>query len=569
MNMIRKIFCIFVLFIAVKDIYTMNVKTISLITADNKEIQIPKSHLQESNFFKDHFKDFPNTTQFNLRYHNAESIELVKCALEKLFSIQNKYPIYLKQFIKNLPADKLYDLIQVANYFDITKIYTIAHTALISHSMHPDNLKKLQSAHNTDSLSSHAFIKDIEYPAIQTILDKVIPYLEINHIKNLNSKNNILLHSTSPFYSVTLNKNETWLAAASDSHIYLLNLLNSETFKLQNSSSTRSVAFSPTNPYLFVSGGSDNLIRLWDITKKACISLLNGHTDTVLFINFSSDGKKLASSSADHTVRIWDITKKKCIHILNKHTNDVWKTCFIQNNTKLLSASSDGKVMSWDVKSGKKIKTIIMGIALEEGYYKIKPAFGELALNPNNSLLAIDTPANPKATIQIFDAKNNQFKKELESHDGIIYDLQFYNNNILISASADKTICFWHIPSKRCLKILNEHDKTIRLIRLSKDKSKLYSASEDGTICTWEIMPTKLFTMLKNNVSLSFARLIYLAYILKKQNKKLDLSKHSHLQKIFDTYDTQHIKQEDHLALQKFLCKNLGIIHNCIKNQYT
>lgn len=55
------------------------------------------------------------------------------------------------------------------------------------------------------------------------------------------------------------------------------------------------------------------------ITMKKCpfnsIDLLQvGHTEAVLSVNFSPDGKHLASGSGDTTVRLWDLNTQTALH---------------------------------------------------------------------------------------------------------------------------------------------------------------------------------------------------------------------------------------------------------------
>jgi WD40 repeat protein len=55
------------------------------------------------------------------------------------------------------------------------------------------------------------------------------------------------------------------------------------------------------------SGSSDNTVRLWDPTTGALHRTLMGHSDAVLIMALSPDGRVVASGSHDKTVRLWDL----------------------------------------------------------------------------------------------------------------------------------------------------------------------------------------------------------------------------------------------------------------------
>jgi hypothetical protein len=53
--------------------------------------------------------------------------------------------------------------------------------------------------------------------------------------------------------------------------------------------------------------GASTEIRLYDLATGEVRRILRGHTDAVIAITWSPDGRRLASHSRDDTVRIWDV----------------------------------------------------------------------------------------------------------------------------------------------------------------------------------------------------------------------------------------------------------------------
>ena len=70
---------------------------------------------------------------------------------------------------------------------------------------------------------------------------------------------------------------------------------------------TKIMAMAHYAPGRLATAGSDNMIRLWDLTTKAEIGHLRGHTGSI--VTLEHDQNTLVSGSYDTTVRIWNMQR--------------------------------------------------------------------------------------------------------------------------------------------------------------------------------------------------------------------------------------------------------------------
>ncbi len=82
------------------------------------------------------------------------------------------------------------------------------------------------------------------------------------------------------------------------------------------------------------------------------------HSDTVLGVKFSPDGRTLASSAADKTVRVLDIASGTVIRSLEGHTHHVLSLAWQDDGQTIASASADQNIKVWNVETGEQRRTI-------------------------------------------------------------------------------------------------------------------------------------------------------------------------------------------------------------------
>ncbi len=79
----------------------------------------------------------------------------------------------------------------------------------------------------------------------------------------------------------------------------------------------------PTSPYgpsggWLVSGGSDGMLRWWDIQSGECVMMQEAHQGTIQSLKVSPDGKWLASCGDDGAIRIWDLQSSEHLRMLRR-----------------------------------------------------------------------------------------------------------------------------------------------------------------------------------------------------------------------------------------------------------
>jgi WD40 repeat protein len=77
-----------------------------------------------------------------------------------------------------------------------------------------------------------------------------------------------------------------------------------------------------------------------------------GHTDAVMTVALSRDGKLLASGSSDKTVKLWDVATGKELYTLKGHSGKVGHVAFSGDGNWLGSVCLGREVRVWNVSTG-------------------------------------------------------------------------------------------------------------------------------------------------------------------------------------------------------------------------
>jgi len=101
-------------------------------------------------------------------------------------------------------------------------------------------------------------------------------------------------------------------------------------------------------------------VLLWDVEKKRVSRSLKGHTGYVQALEWSPDGRVLASGthSADGTICLWDSKSWEPLRTLKGHSNSVLDLAWSPDGRTIVSGGHDKVVRIWDVKTGQQTKIL-------------------------------------------------------------------------------------------------------------------------------------------------------------------------------------------------------------------
>jgi eukaryotic-like serine/threonine-protein kinase len=267
-------------------------------------------------------------------------------------------------------------------------------------------------------------------------------------------------------------------------------------------------------------------VRLFDGRTSHPVLEMISHGSHITRMQFSPDGRQLATSSFDETARIWDVTSGRQQFPALRHAHVVTDVQYSLDGRRLLTTSTDATVRLWELPSGHgerlSVNFKVYGrfyvcfspdgrrilVYGERGLVRVWEAdSGSLVFARNFPLSFVSASFNGDGThlvvvdvdgfVRLWNLLTNEEVFSVQ-HTAAVRHVEFSpKGNQFLTASDDGTARLWNAvdgsPSAPPL----VHTGAVQTAAFSPDGRHIVTGSADGSACVWDALTGACVSRLK------------------------------------------------------------------------
>jgi WD40 repeat protein len=229
-----------------------------------------------------------------------------------------------------------------------------------------------------------------------------------------------------------------------------------------------------------VTGSDKGVIKLWQLGKDVVSREVKRFSSPVTALLYCPKNDDVIVGTWDGDLIKLDLKSGKVVANYEEHRETITALDFSPDGKYLASGSADDRLIVWGLATGEDLLTMHQG-----NEYDVTT----LAFSPDGKMIATGDGENQ---LKLWDADTGEALKSLKGHEEPVSQVVFDSKGTLISGSWDKTLRVWDEKKGQVLK--GHRSEITSLEVLGRD---LYSASEDGIVMIWNLDHGRLTKVLK------------------------------------------------------------------------
>jgi WD40 repeat protein len=262
-------------------------------------------------------------------------------------------------------------------------------------------------------------------------------------------------------------------------------------------------------------------VQIRQATSGKIVRTLVGHTDYLLTVAFSPDGRLLASGSADRTVKTWNVGDGSLVTTLPV-TRWVARSLTWSPDGRMLALNDGAVTMLWQAQGWQLRTTLqaggsqiafslnglfiasidgnevtVWGVQDGQPVISVRTSGYTFAWSPDGRFIAAPGTGSETKDIGVWRVQDGQRVAKLEGHTARVHSIAWSPDGQTIASASgerftfdspgDRTIWLWRRSDWQQIRSFRAHRDVITSLVFTPDHQQLISGSLDETIRWWKV----------------------------------------------------------------------------------
>jgi WD40 repeat protein len=240
--------------------------------------------------------------------------------------------------------------------------------------------------------------------------------------------------------------------------------------------------------------------RVVETSSGKELFFLGGHTEGVSAVDFSKDGRLIATASYDGAAQLWDAKSGRRIAILSGHEDQIWSANLSPDGSRLVTASLDNSARIWDATASGR---------LFYGYGRVSnEKLAKFSPNGKYILRARENSDSGGEILELWDFTSDTEAIALGGNKSghVTYTAFDAEGSRVVAGFEDGTLIVWDVLKGSEIAVLKGHAGAVKYAAITPDGTLVVSASKDGTARIWSVKSSHpLFVLPHGNEPVDFS----------------------------------------------------------------